>query len=483
MRTLKRLWAVLIMVLIIVLGNCVNAFADSINVVSDGKDVTLGTEPIVSNGIAYVSLEDFAVNALGIKNITYGTSYNQVEILTNEFKAVNFDKAQKSIELYKIGNNTINKIILNEPYRFLTYGNNVLVSLDTIEACFDCTVRYNPEQQKIKANKNGYLFCVSNNFNSEEIFLNAGEKAYFNISGLDYNANLKYAVVDMANNTVLINYGVTFDAVSKCVTAVNSGDYGLIISYSDFDTPYAEHSGEKIPVDTGVYAVLIHVNGNPIPDYMKTSNFPDGTVQSEKTIPLYSADGRIRYTLESEVEAYKKVGWYENCPIVGKTVWINDLCLPYSDFPYDSEYMSKRTVWKLDTISGFNADNLEKINDNQYKIKEFYFWEDNKRVTINSDVLFSGKDYRINSYCIASWDNPKNVFKLTDDEWNGIQNGKIWVGMSKTAFQLLGYTMPDAVNSRNTIYGVYEEYTYKFNYLWDTYYFLNGYLTEFNINY
>ena len=164
------------MVLIIVPGNCVNAFADSINVVSDGNDVTLGTEPIVSNGIAYVSLEDFAVNALGIKNITYGTSYNQVEILTNEFKAVNFDKTQKSIELYKIGNNTINKIIFNEPYRFLTYGNNVLVSLDTIEACFDCTVRYNPEQQKIKVNKNGYSFCVSNNFNSEEIFLNAGEK-------------------------------------------------------------------------------------------------------------------------------------------------------------------------------------------------------------------------------------------------------------------------------------------------------------------
>ena len=40
------------MVLIIVPGNCVNAFADSINIVSDGKDVTLGTEPVVSNGIA-----------------------------------------------------------------------------------------------------------------------------------------------------------------------------------------------------------------------------------------------------------------------------------------------------------------------------------------------------------------------------------------------------------------------------------------------
>ena len=483
MNKFKKFFTVLIMVLIMIPSASINVFAENVRTVVDGKSVLLTTEPVVSNGIVYVSLEDFAMNALEIKDITYGASYNQVEILTNEFKAVNFDKAQKSIELYKIGNNTINKIILNEPYRFLTYGNNVLVSLDTIEACFDCTVRYNPEQQKIKVNKNGYSFCVSNNFDSEEIFLNAGEKAYFNISGLDYNANLKYAVVDMANNTVLINYGVTFDAVSKCVTAVNSGDYGLIISYSDFDTPYAEHSGEKIPVDTGVYAILIHVNGNTIPDYMKTSNLPVGTVQSEKTIPLYSADGRIRYTLESEVEAYKKVGWYESCPIVGKTVWINDLCLPYSDFPYDSEYMSKRTVWKLDTISGFNADNLEKINDNQYKIKEFYFWEDNKRVAINSDILFTGEDYRINSYCIASWDNPRNVYKLSDDEWNGIQNGKVWVGMSKTAFQLLGYTMPDAVNSRNTIYGVYEEYTYKFNYLWDTYYFLNGYLTKFNINY
>ena len=128
-------------------------------------------------------------------------------------------------------------------------------------------------------------------------------------------------------------------------------------------------------------------------------------------------------------------------------------------------------------------DDLEKINDNQYKIKEFYFWEDNKRVAINSDILFTGEDYRINSYCIASWDNPKNVFKLTDDEWNGIQNGKIWVGMSKTAFQLLGYTMPDAVNSRNTLYGIYDEYVYRYNYSSDIYYFLNGYLTEFNINY
>ena len=344
MNKFKKFFTVLIMVLIMIPSASINVFAENVRTVVDGKSVLLTTEPVVSNEIVYVSLEDFAMNALEIKDITYGDSYNQVEILTNEFKAVNFDKAQKSIELYKIGNNTINKIIFNEPYRFLTYGNNVLVSLDTIEACFDCTVRYNPEQQKIKVNKNGYSFCVSNNFDSEEIFLNAGEKAYFNISGLDYNANLKYAVVDMANNTVLINYGVTFDAVSKCVTAVNSGDYGLIISYSDFDTPYAEHSGEKIPLDTGVYAVLIHVNGNPIPDYMKTSNLPVGTVQSEKTIPLYSADGRIRYTLESEVEAYKKVGWYESCPIVGKTVWINDLCLPYSDFPYDSEYMSKRTV-------------------------------------------------------------------------------------------------------------------------------------------
>ena len=43
MRTLKRLWAVLIMVLIIVPGNCVNAFADSINALKLSISITQKT--------------------------------------------------------------------------------------------------------------------------------------------------------------------------------------------------------------------------------------------------------------------------------------------------------------------------------------------------------------------------------------------------------------------------------------------------------
>lgn len=210
----------------------------------------------------------------------------------------------------------------------------------------------------------------------------------------------------------------------------------------------------------------------------KAGTLGNSYVAKKDLIPLYSADGRIRYTRPDEVEAYKKVGWYETCPIVGKTYWFSTIVLPYYGFEPNSQYMNQRTKWLSRAITGYNALTLEPINENQYKITEFYYWENNKLITVKADTLLTG-NMKISRNILAACDqNPKVKYGLSDWEWNKIQNKEYtFLGMSYNGFKLAGHGTPDKINRTTTSYGTHEQWVYRWSSGTDYYYFDNGRLT------
>lgn len=212
----------------------------------------------------------------------------------------------------------------------------------------------------------------------------------------------------------------------------------------------------------------------------KAGTLGSSYVAKQDLIPLYSMDGRIRYTRPDEVEAYKKVGWYETCPIVGKTYWFSDYILPYVDFDPSSQYMQQRPKWLQRAITGYNNTSLEKINENQYKITEFYYWENSKLVKVDAEVLLNGYDYNSawTTYDVVCVENPQIKYGISNWEWSKIQKGEdTFIGMTYNGFKLAGHFKPDRINRTNTAYGTYEQWVYIYTRSMDFYYFENGRLT------
>lgn len=245
---------------------------------------------------------------------------------------------------------------------------------------------------------------------------------------------------------------------------------------------------ETVRVDTSTSTFYIAMDGYET-DYiysLPTSDVWENKAKSgiigkestakENLVALYSADGRIRYTKPSEVEAYKKVGWYEKCPLIGKEIWVSKLNLPYDGFEPDSAYMKTRPVWLQRGISGYIPSTVEKINENQSRIQEFYFWENNKVVRISYNELFTG--YDVMDQLVVCQSNPKTTYGISNWEWNRIQNDEYtFIGMSKNGFKLAGHSKPDRVNTTNTGRETHEQWVYQWVRTTDYYYFDNGRLT------
>ena len=205
---------------------------------------------------------------------------------------------------------------------------------------------------------------------------------------------------------------------------------------------------------------------------------PVKEVPKKEKVLLYSADGRIRYTNPNEVEAYKKVGWYEKCPIVGKTYWFCSVILPYDGFEPKSQYMQQRPRWLSRAITGYNSATLEKINENQSKITEFYYWENSKLVKVKTETLLTGNHGFYDEWIGVCDQNPKVKYDISDWEWNKIQKQEYtFIGMTYDGFRLAGHSRPDRINTTTTAYGIHEQVVYNWTSSSDYYYFDNGYLT------
>lgn len=250
-----------------------------------------------------------------------------------------------------------------------------------------------------------------------------------------------------------------------------------------FDTVRVDPSTSTFYIALDGYATD-YIYSLPTPDTWE-QNAKAGTignkyVAKEDMVALYSSDGRIRYTRPDEVEAYKKVGWYEKCPIVGKTYWFSDYILPYVDFDPSSQYMQQRPKWLQRAITGYNNTSLEKINENQYKITEFYYWENSKLVKVDAEVLLNGYDYNSawTTYDVVCVENPQIKYGISNWEWSKIQKGEdTFIGMTYNGFKLAGHFKPDRINRTTTAYGTHEQWVYIYTRSMDFYYFENGRLT------
>ena len=73
---------------------------------------------------------------------------------------------------------------------------------------------------------------------------------------------------------------------------------------------------------------------------------------------------------------------------------------------------------------------------------------------------------------------PKEYYNFNDEEWENVQRGVAFIGISLKEFLAIKGA-PDDVNTTVTQYGTYEQYIYKDKYSSDYYYFTDGILTDY----
>lgn len=399
-------------------------------------------------------------------------------VMSFSFQVIAFD----NINILYNGTNLSNNVPVKSE-NGITY-----ISIGDLCNYFGGISNYN-SSTKILTVQYGVDYGVENNFEHENVIYNFSvgkneyqERMYTSDNIVNNNVFwLKYAPKLIENRVMLSTEDVS--NLFSYTISMNYSTNSLVINdgYSWHNTIWNNDAKFKSLMDQtpNVYNAVTHEECNRILYFDESTGTSYSNNKVSDKVPLYSDDGRIRYTLKSEVEAYKKVGWYETCPLINKTVWLSKNALPYGDFEPTSAYMLGRNEWRLDTITGFNSWDLKKINENQYKIKEFYFWENHKQVSIDTDTLLTGVDRIVRNYLVASWENPKTCYGVSNYEWNRIQSGDyIWVGMSKTAYWLAGHGYPDNINTYNSYYGTMEQFVYEYVRSTEYYYFINGYLSD-----
>ena len=140
--------------------------------------------------------------------------------------------------------------------------------------------------------------------------------------------------------------------------------------------------------------------------------------------------------------------------------------------------MQQRPRWLSREITGYNALTLEQINENQYKITEFYYWENSKLVKVEAEALLTG-NYGVDGEWLGVCDqNPQVKYNISNWEWNKIQKQEYtFIGMTYNGFRLAGHTIPDKINRTTTSYSTHEQWVYRWSSGTDYYYFDNGRLT------
>lgn len=166
----------------------------------------------------------------------------------------------------------------------------------------------------------------------------------------------------------------------------------------------------------------------------------------EPVVKMYAADGRTRYTLKSEVEAYKKVGWYTERPTV--TMYAADgrtrQTLTYEVEAYKKVGWYTEPVIKMYAPNGRTRYTL-KSEVNAYRKVGWYVPLDFVNITTTQLYNILGKDYFVeimyvpviiyNNHPFAFHLSLEN-YELTDkigevDVTEGYINDEIYVGMTK----------------------------------------------------
>lgn len=203
---------------------------------------------------------------------------------------------------------------------------------------------------------------------------------------------------------------------------------------------------------------------------------------AEEKVPLYSNDGRIHYTLKSEVNLYKSLGWHDTCPLIGKTFWVSQCYYIYLE---NNKVIDDSTpCWETMTISGYDENSLTSINENVKQINQLYFWKNNIQLKVPLSGINNGylPFYGETTNKLLDWKCPKIEYNISDSIWNNIQNWSPCVGMNKTEFSLINILKPQNINTTTTDYGTHEQWIYgSSNIGFDYYYFDNGFLTGWSL--
>lgn len=203
-------------------------------------------------------------------------------------------------------------------------------------------------------------------------------------------------------------------------------------------------------------------------------------ISIKESMKVFTIDGEIKILPLNQVEQMEENTWGYTFPLAGRSFWIHrDVIIDSENrlgkWPdeklYDLPSINQITIvdYKENTILYDNAGtgHIKKVivdlNGQQYIMDTAEFtrlfqdgiWED-------SDGTYSA--------------DPKSSYGISDYNWDRIQLGLVWIGMSKTEL-LLAKGTPDDINRTVTDVGTIEQLVYTIGDNMSFYYIQDGVLT------
>lgn len=203
------------------------------------------------------------------------------------------------------------------------------------------------------------------------------------------------------------------------------------------------------------------------------------TASASETINLYSLDGRMATIPISEAENWKAAGWYDCFPYYGKEVWATNAYLEYDTVDiYGTEcdnLLSLPKSYNKIAIKWYDDSDFTQINGNEKVLKTLIFELNGGEYKMPfGDFLRGRADY--DNFTQLFWEYPKTYYHISDEDWNDIQDGYIWTGMSKDEFLLEQMCRPDDIKTYECSLGTIEIWRYDSD---SSYYdFVNGSLSS-----
>ncbi len=197
-------------------------------------------------------------------------------------------------------------------------------------------------------------------------------------------------------------------------------------------------------------------------------------IVTEDMVTLYK-DFYIKKVLPNSVEQHLNDGWSYEFSYYGREQWFKWIMF---SLYIEDQYGSTNTIsamdlptWNKITFQWFDDD--EVVLDENYtgEIKTLYFDFKGGLFKITTDKL---EWAWLRGYVETS--NPSEG--ISAESWSKIQQGIIWIGMTKKEFRLVEGE-PDDINYYNYGYGETEQWVYEYsNYDNDYYYFRDGRLSS-----
>lgn len=214
---------------------------------------------------------------------------------------------------------------------------------------------------------------------------------------------------------------------------------------------------------------------------IKLNSIDDIQMIVEKGVRVYSGFN-MKIVPESLFDETIAEGWKKESEMINEHVWISRLMMSQgANIPVDELGDDWYCEWFEAVVTDIDISGCILQEDGMLGINSVIINYNGKTYSL---PLFKYTDELVKLNRRLFFGNPVEEYGITASQWEDVRRGKEWIGMPQELFELAYNREPDKINTTVTANGTFEQWVYiGSNYQMAYYYFLNGYLYEYQLPY